>query len=190
MGRKEENIKKAQTLLHQKERIRNIGTAAHIDHGKCEGPETRVWVNGQWIRAEDLWNRFANRPAVSNSCEADIRDVQGDSLWTRSLDTQTGSTNFAQITHAWRVRATDPLVAIETRDGRRIRTTPEHRYVVASEQGLVFREARAVSKGDFLAVPRRLPSREDDRYWMDWNKQSSKGWPPIRGSSSPFLRAA
>src|SRR5437667_4583381 len=167
MGRKEENIKKAQTLLHQKERIRNIGTAAHIDHGKCEGPETRVWVNGQWIRAEDLWNRFADRPAVSNSHEADIRDVQGDSLWTRSFDIQTGSTNFAQITHAWRVRATEPLVAIETRDGRRIRTTPEHRYVVASEQGLVFREARAVSKGDFLAVPRRLPSREDDRDWMD-----------------------
>src|SRR5947199_263613 len=34
MGRKEDNIKKAQTLLHQKERIRNIGTAAHVDHGK------------------------------------------------------------------------------------------------------------------------------------------------------------
>src|SRR5438876_9667220 len=25
--------------------------------------------------------------------------------------------------------------------------------------------------------------------WI-WNKQSSKAWPPIRGSSSPFLRAA
>src|SRR5438094_5220234 len=34
MGRKEENIKKAQALLHLKDRIRNIGTAAHIDHGK------------------------------------------------------------------------------------------------------------------------------------------------------------
>src|SRR5207237_8826487 len=34
MGRKEDNIKKAQTLLHQKERSRNIGTAAHVDHGK------------------------------------------------------------------------------------------------------------------------------------------------------------
>src|SRR5438046_9423976 len=34
MGRKEENIKKAQALLHLKERIRNIGTAAHVDHGK------------------------------------------------------------------------------------------------------------------------------------------------------------
>ena len=34
MGRKEDNIKKAQEILHIKERIRNIGTAAHIDHGK------------------------------------------------------------------------------------------------------------------------------------------------------------
>jgi len=34
MGRKEENIKRAQALVHQKDKIRNIGTAAHIDHGK------------------------------------------------------------------------------------------------------------------------------------------------------------
>src|SRR5437870_13080486 len=34
MGRKEENIKKAQALLHVKDHIRNIGTAAHVDHGK------------------------------------------------------------------------------------------------------------------------------------------------------------
>ena len=34
MGRKEDNIKKAETLIHKKEYIRNIGTAAHIDHGK------------------------------------------------------------------------------------------------------------------------------------------------------------
>src|SRR3989454_3996384 len=34
MGRKEDNIKRAESLLHKKEFIRNIGTAAHIDHGK------------------------------------------------------------------------------------------------------------------------------------------------------------
>ena len=34
MGRKEDNIKRAEALLHKKEFIRNIGTAAHIDHGK------------------------------------------------------------------------------------------------------------------------------------------------------------
>ena len=34
MGRKEENIKKAQLLMKKPNFIRNIGIAAHIDHGK------------------------------------------------------------------------------------------------------------------------------------------------------------
>jgi elongation factor 2 len=34
MGRKEDNIRKAQALMRKPEFIRNIGTAAHIDHGK------------------------------------------------------------------------------------------------------------------------------------------------------------
>lgn len=34
MGRKEDNIKRAQTLMRKPKFIRNIGTAAHIDHGK------------------------------------------------------------------------------------------------------------------------------------------------------------
>jgi elongation factor 2 len=34
MGRKEDNIKKAQQIMLRPEFIRNIGTAAHIDHGK------------------------------------------------------------------------------------------------------------------------------------------------------------
>jgi elongation factor 2 len=34
MGRKEDNIRKAQALMRKTDFIRNIGTAAHIDHGK------------------------------------------------------------------------------------------------------------------------------------------------------------
>ena len=34
MGRKEDNIKKAVQLMSTPSVIRNIGTAAHIDHGK------------------------------------------------------------------------------------------------------------------------------------------------------------
>ncbi|MCK5398110.1 MAG: GTP-binding protein, partial [Thermoplasmata archaeon] len=34
MGRKEDNIRKAQTLMNKPKQIRNIGIAAHIDHGK------------------------------------------------------------------------------------------------------------------------------------------------------------
>ena len=34
MGRKEDNIKRATEVMHQRERIRNLAIAAHIDHGK------------------------------------------------------------------------------------------------------------------------------------------------------------
>src|SRR2546426_1840997 len=166
MGRKEENIKKAQTLLHQKERIRNIGTAAHIDHGKCLNFESRIWVNGRWIRAGDLWTTFADRPPVLNDYGADVRDVRSESLWTLSLDLQSGNTRFAQLTHVWRLRASEPLVEVETRDGRRVRTTPEHPFVVANGAGLEYRMAQSLEKGDMLVVPRRLPTQPEQA--EDW----------------------
>ena len=34
MGKKEDNIKKAKNLMNKLDQIRNIGIAAHIDHGK------------------------------------------------------------------------------------------------------------------------------------------------------------
>ncbi len=167
MGRKEENIKKAQALLHLKDRIRNIGTAAHIDHGKCCHGSTRIWVSGEWVTAENLWARFENLSAVPNAHGAEVKDLIHEDLWTLSLDVRSGRTQFSQITHAWRLPATEPLVEIESRDGRIIRTTPEHPFVVGSEQSLQFRAARDLRKGDVLAVPRTLPSQGDGENWAD-----------------------
>src|SRR5207249_2588312 len=131
----------------------------------------RVWVDGQWVRAVDLWNRFQGEPEVENRHEADVRNVVHASLWTRSIDIRTGDTSFAQITHVWRLKAREPLVEIETRDGRRIRTTPEHKFVTAAGHALRFREARGLDPGIMLAVPRRLPSRSDADGWTDIESQ-------------------
>jgi len=166
MGRKEDNIRKAQDLIHTKEQIRNIGTAAHIDHGKCVSGDARIWVDGLWIAAGDLWARYSSLEPVPNRQGADVRQVPNGSLWTRSINISSGETQFAEITHVWRLRATEPLLEIETRDGRRLRTTREHRFVAAKGHELEFREANQLRKGDMLAVPRRLPSR-DDEPWSD-----------------------
>ncbi len=165
MGRKEDNIKRAQALMHKPEYIRNIGTAAHIDHGKCLSGNARLWLDGEWVRAEDLWARWRDGPSVPNSHQAELRAVTDGPLWTRSIDPATGDPAFAQITHVWRLPATEPLVEIETRDGRRIRTTPEHKYVAATGHSLGFREARNLRPRDILAVPRWLPSGDDSRDW-------------------------
>ena len=52
MGRKEDNIKKAATLMSKPEFIRNIGTAAHIDHGKTTFSDNLV--AGAGMMSEDL----------------------------------------------------------------------------------------------------------------------------------------
>ncbi|HVL87503.1 MAG TPA: elongation factor EF-2 [Candidatus Thermoplasmatota archaeon] len=52
MGRKEDNIAKARELMHQPEFIRNIGTAAHIDHGKTTFSDNLI--AGAGMMSEDL----------------------------------------------------------------------------------------------------------------------------------------
>ena len=52
MGRKEDNIKKAASLMSKPEFIRNIGTAAHIDHGKTTFSDNLV--AGAGMMSEDL----------------------------------------------------------------------------------------------------------------------------------------
>ena len=52
MGRKEDNIKRATALFTKLEQIRNIGTAAHIDHGKTTLSDNLIF--GAGMMSEDL----------------------------------------------------------------------------------------------------------------------------------------
>ena len=52
MGRKEENVARAQAVAKNPEFIRNIGTAAHIDHGKTTLSDNLI--AGAGMMSEDL----------------------------------------------------------------------------------------------------------------------------------------
>jgi len=52
MGRKEDNIKRATALFKNLDHIRNIGTAAHIDHGKTTLSDNLIF--GAGMMSEDL----------------------------------------------------------------------------------------------------------------------------------------
>ena len=52
MGRKEDNIKRATEVMHQRERIRNLAIAAHIDHGKTTLSDNLI--AGAGMMSEDL----------------------------------------------------------------------------------------------------------------------------------------
>lgn len=52
MGRKEDNIKRATVVMHDRERIRNLAIAAHIDHGKTTLSDNLI--AGAGMMSEDL----------------------------------------------------------------------------------------------------------------------------------------
>ncbi len=52
MGRKEDNIERAQALMGQLKYIRNVGTAAHIDHGKTTLSDNLIY--GAGMMSEEL----------------------------------------------------------------------------------------------------------------------------------------
>jgi len=52
MGRKEDNIKRATEVMHDRERIRNLAIAAHIDHGKTTLSDNLI--AGAGMMSEDL----------------------------------------------------------------------------------------------------------------------------------------
>ena len=52
MGRKEDNVQRAQALCNELGQNRNIGTAAHIDHGKTTLSDNLIY--GAGMMSEDL----------------------------------------------------------------------------------------------------------------------------------------
>src|SRR3989475_1082288 len=157
MGRKEDNIKRAETLLHKKEFIRNIGTAAHIDHGKCIDGKSRILLGGKWIAAEDLFERFAVQPTVRDTPDEIVKDLHGLDLRILALDR--GSKKFVEsrLTHAWKLKTTEVLFRVTTL-AQSVATTPEHKFMTWKENDFEEVQACGLRVGDLVVarIPRSL----------------------------------
>jgi len=155
LGRKEDNIAKATALMRDPRYIRNIGTAAHIDHGKCMSPDSMVYVNGGWIRADVLYDSSSSgRLMMEDEDRTVIKPLQ--QLRTLSIDSATGHVVNEPIGLVWKLRNDEPLIRIVPETGLPVSVTPEHRFIVVSEHGLMEMETRELKVGDLLLSP--LPS--------------------------------
>jgi elongation factor 2 len=118
MGRKEDNIKKAQTLMRELEYIRNIGTAAHIDHGKTTLSDNLI--AGAGMMSEDLAGKQLlldyddqeqARGITINAANASmVHDYKGHEYLINLIDTP-GHVDFGgDVTRA--MRAIDGVIIV------------------------------------------------------------------------------
>src|SRR3989475_8163876 len=104
MGRKEDNIKRAEALLHKKEFIRNIGTAAHIDHGKTTLSDSLIAGAGmisEELAGTQLFMDYdeqeqARGITINAAIASMVHEVQGKSYLINLIDTP-GHVDFGGV---------------------------------------------------------------------------------------------
>ncbi len=118
MGRKEDNIRKAQALMRQTKFIRNIGTAAHIDHGKTTLSDNLIAGSGMMsgdLAGKQLLLDFDEqeqaRGITINAASASmVYDYKGQEYLINLIDTP-GHVDFGgDVTRA--MRAIDGVIIL------------------------------------------------------------------------------
>jgi elongation factor 2 len=118
MGRKEDNIKKASALLHQKDKIRNIGTAAHIDHGKTTLSDSLIAGAGmisEELAGSQLFMDYdeqeqARGITINAAIASMVHDLDGQQYLINLIDTP-GHVDFGgDVTRA--MRAIDGVIIL------------------------------------------------------------------------------
>jgi elongation factor 2 len=118
MGRKEENIEKATALMNKLDHIRNIGIAAHIDHGKTTFSDNLL--AGCGMMSEDLAGKQlvldydeqeqARGITINSASASMVHSVEGQAYLINLIDTP-GHVDFGgDVTRA--MRAVDGCIIV------------------------------------------------------------------------------
>ena len=118
MGRKEDNIKRATEVMHDREKIRNLAIAAHIDHGKTTLSDNLI--AGAGMMSEDLAGKSrvldfddqeAARGITINAASASMVHTVGTEDYLINLIDTPGHVDFGgDVTRA--MRAVDGCIIL------------------------------------------------------------------------------
>ena len=147
-------IEKIKEVMYDPERIRNVATSSHVHHGKCVSADTLIFLENKTMTAKELFE-IAKKDGIL--VKKDLEEVYKLLNPIKVLTYKDGAISKRLITHAWKIRNFDKLIEVETIDGRRIKVTPEHKFLIFNGK-IEEKEARKLKKGDILVLPKIIPS--------------------------------
>ncbi|MBI5064742.1 elongation factor EF-2 [Candidatus Woesearchaeota archaeon] len=161
MAAEESKLEKMKRLANSQATIRNIATSAHIHHGKCVSPNTRLFLtDGTVMTAEELYNKsvlFGSK--VRDNKAETVYEVSNNYFEVFSLNKETGRIEKKKLSHAWKLVGGNTIKA-RLRNGAEITTTSEHKYIVLEDMDFVEKEANELKLGDRLVCARKIDIEE------------------------------
>ena len=125
--------------------------------GKCVRGDTRVTLaDGSEVEIRDLVEANLDDPTPIDDGVYDEVDIEVPSM------ADDGTITTRRATKVWKREAPDQMYRIRTRTGREVVVTPSHPLFAARNGGMDAVVADDLSAGDFVAVPRSLPTAGDD----------------------------
>ena len=131
----------------------NIGTAGHVDHGKCVAKDTSIPLPGKGVvKIDSLWELAENEGRLVKS---------SNNEWIYSLN---NLTVYALDPYYWRIieskaflyvqKYSGQLYKVITEGGRWIKLTSIHLLPAYKDGRLVWVEARSLNIGDLIITPK------------------------------------
>lgn len=129
----------------------NIGMVGHVAHGKCIALKEDILINNRLISGSELVELVKNEGKLINSRGSEwLYDIPD--LYTFSLDSnlEMVKTKAQVFLQKYRGR----VLNILTKGGRRIKVTPKHPFLVNVNGDLIWKKAKDIKVGDYIAVSR------------------------------------
>jgi translation initiation factor 2 subunit 3 len=146
----------AKPLLPKQPEV-NIGSAGHVDHGKCIRWDEWALVNGMPLTGKDIESMVLGRGALLSRLdggelykfdENEVVSIDGALVPRKSK-----SLFYVQ-------EYSGPMYLVTTRTGRKITVTPEHPLLVNRNGSLEWVRAKELAVGDHAAFLSLLPATE------------------------------
>ncbi|PIU21569.1 MAG: translation initiation factor IF-2 [Candidatus Diapherotrites archaeon CG08_land_8_20_14_0_20_34_12] len=128
-----------------------ITVLGHIDHGKCISGDSQIFLaNGRIKTIKALFEEFKDKAEI-------LLDDDGIALQLRenlyAFGEENGKIKPVLISHIWKLKK-ERLMAIKTRTGGSIKTTPEHPFLTIDKNfSIIYKQAKDVEIREYVAVP-------------------------------------